>query len=1108
MLKEKLIQVLKSSPECTKLTGDDEAYEEFLDLFPANSLEKLSLENYCLGKPVTNKNTFCQWIERGLEPAFGRYSPGTSTGHLIYVKEDGTIWQQPRLEQRGSPEENISDIGVSHQKIAQAKDFTEAKIILSAEYFEQQGLPSMGPARMLRTLAIYNPEWVIPINSENDIRHFLGALSIDLSIDTPSPVALLETLGRFLSEIQKIVSNVTPYGFMKALYSEELGIAPKHKYKVILTAGAIRNGNISVPKNQTFFPEHYCTKTSEQPEKKFTLIFPDESQVETWCLKNQGRLHKHVGKLFSKENVKVGDLAQITKEKNNDLYRLSFIKKRKPGFDELKAKFLECVAPFDNFPSASFPKTAYWDERGYKSELIDQYNKNIREKLISQASTPEDHVEVFDAFYRLVFTKLPKSGNIQSLWEWRTADFVKYLNVEGKKTEFVSLWRQLISDVGPDFDRISKFNSDLTLLLEGSNYAVSQPAKSRGLPLFLLMLEYPEKHFYLQSTALSDAIAYFLDDYTALGTISEQQLESINKLGRKVFAVLEEWGWKPQDMLDVQSFLWITRITGETEPDEQNDQNEDTKMTTPKPDLNSVFYGPPGTGKTYHTVKKAVDIIDPEFSTTIPNSEIKDTVYKAKYDELVDAKQIRFVTFHQSFSYEDFVEGIRPEQDENSNLTYPVQDGIFKEIVRDAETDFTKGVSSQYNPNTIWKMSLGNTLGDDAYIYDECLENNYILLGYGGDLDFSEAENHNAILNTFRDNDHKLNKKDYDIIAVNYFTNEMQVGDIVIVSDGNNKFRAIAEIVSDYNVSKKLHRSDYVQCREVKWLFTTSESLPRSRIMNKAFSQMTLYKLSKDALNRQKLFAFLQSVEGEAADPANNKPYVLIIDEINRGNISRIFGELITLLEPTKRAGEDDARAVELPYSREKFSVPSNLFILGTMNTADRSLAKLDIALRRRFVFHEMMPEPGLLADKFIEGISLAKLLTAINNRIELLLDRDHTIGHAYLMGFDTFDGLKKAFRYSIVPLLQEYFYDDWQRIHWALNDQVKSSDRLRIIGKNTRNSMQNILPGIEDFHIPENNWHLNWDALENIETYRQMISVETMTSDAQADDTNEALET
>ena len=178
----------------------------------------------------------------------------------------------------------------------------------------------------------------------------------------------------------------------------------------------------------------------------------------------------------------------------------------------------------------------------------------------------------------------------------------------------------------------------------------------------------------------------------------------------------------------------------------------------------------------------------------------------------------------------------------------------------------------------------------------------------------------------------------------------------------------------------------------------------------------------------------------QAAEKESNKPFVLIIDEINRGNIAKIFGELITLIEDSRRLGADDETKVSLPYSNESFGVPNNLYLIGTMNTADRSIQLLDTALRRRFDFVEMMPKPELISKKLKDAeVDCQKMLKTMNERITTLLDREHQIGHTYLLGVDTMEKLSYAFQNKIFPLLQEYFFDDWSKIRAVLgrNDFV-----------------------------------------------------------------------
>ena len=210
---------------------------------------------------------------------------------------------------------------------------------------------------------------------------------------------------------------------------------------------------------------------------------------------------------------------------------------------------------------------------------------------------------------------------------------------------------------------------------------------------------------------------------------------------------------------------------------------------------------------------------------------------------------------------------------------------------------------------------------------------------------------------------------------------------------------------------------------------------------------------------------------------------VFIIDEINRGNISKIFGELITLLEPSKRIGAKEQLRAILPYSGQNFGVPDNVYLIGTMNTADRSIALIDTALRRRFSFVEMQPESSTLKDVLVDGIDISQMLDTLNKRITVLLDREHTIGHSYLLSLKTtptIENLAAIFEYTIVPLLQEYFYDDYEKIQLVLGDNQKPDDSTRLVVKKT-DAVK--LFGNADIDFPEY-YEINNEAFKRIDAY------------------------
>ena len=518
-----------------------------------------------------------------------------------------------------------------------------------------------------------------------------------------------------------------------------------------------------------------------------------------------------------------------------------------------------------------------------------------------------------------------------------------------------------------------------------------------------------------------------------------------------------------------------------------------TKPAIASAQTNQILYGPPGTGKTYSTIDRALEIIDPTFVESIKGKSEERSRLKARFDELVKARRIGFVTFHQSFSYEDFVEGLKATTNENGEIRYEIEDGIFKQMCSSAAAsvqgaDFASA-EEDYDlaGGHTWKMSLGNTQGPDAAVFDDCIEKGYILLGYGWDCDFSGVSSREEVRDRLQERYPEIGDNDYPVTACHAFVNTMKPGDLVIISDSNRSFRAIGRITGDYRYLSTNEDLDYSynQCRNVEWLRTFAPSLPADQLINGTFSQATIYQLRPPMIELARLRSLVNGSPKKDGEPS--PPFVLIVDEINRGNISRIFGELITLIEESKRAGEPEALSVKLPYSKEQFSVPSNLFLVGTMNTADRSLAQIDIALRRRFNFEELMPNVSLLSKlPLIEGIHIGQMLSAMNRRIEILYDREHTLGHTFFLSLrddPSLDELNRIFSGSILPLLEEYFFEDWEKIRLVLADDRKPAHQAIVAPKYSPKEIEGLFGPNYDQQI-QPAYKRNEEALQNPASY------------------------
>ena len=440
--------------------------------------------------------------------------------------------------------------------------------------------------------------------------------------------------------------------------------------------------------------------------------------------------------------------------------------------------------------------------------------------------------------------------------------------------------------------------------------------------------------------------------------------------------------------------------------------------------LNTILYGPPGTGKTYATTRRSVEICDVEAAP-----QDNDAV-RARYGELLEEGRIEFVTFHQSYGYEEFVEGLRPTAAEaqGGGMRLRVVDGVLKRIADRARRVPTLGA------RRIFKMALGDSASSggtpqDDSLFAKCIDSDSVILEYGGDIDWSDPryDNRKEILERWRrDRNPTATAFDRDVQAMRRFRVSMRPGDIIVASDGYEHFRAVGEVSGDYEFhpgQDGLHHR-----RAVRWCW---------HVRDREGDSVSVFKSGRfkhGPINRMKPANPAGLARYLGGDINAERSYVLVIDEINRANVSKVMGELITLLEEDKRDGAVNEVTAMLPYSGERFTLPSNLHILGTMNTADRSIALLDTALRRRFRFEEILPEPDLLSEAAERtGVDLPRVLRAINERIEYLVDRDHLIGHAWFMNAETRDDLDAVMRHNIIPLIAEYFYDDWSKVRAVL---------------------------------------------------------------------------
>ncbi len=764
------------------------------------------------------------------------------------------------------------------------------------------------------------------------------------------------------------------------------------------------------------------------------------------------------------------------------------------ALEEYKQAFLNAFPDDRTFSSPAYLQA----ERNYKLEIGERFSQ------INLTGAP---LEVTDALLKLL-TQPMSNGQPQNLVNWRQFDGLPAMT-DLQKQSFSAAVIDLVNGEDELQPRADRFMAYLTSLYEDLGKK-QFPSKIRGITSFFLFASDPAKFPFIKTTEIRKSMNELVGQQLSNDA---DQFEQVCTFLEQLKAALLTDNWSPRDMVDLQSFIWVkmnaqsdnsnsiafqaeeylegrygyrksptkyiaafqspsgkqlalerTRsgisiwLTEYSEtlegiqllrtysPDEPRNSN----LKSQAPDLspgnqaalvgvtsidaleklcdmyddiqvkesgvkpmmanstlptNRILYGPPGTGKTYATVELALQILDSDFFAS--HSHNRESL-KQRYDELKAEGRIEFVTFHQSFAYEDFVEGLRANSEGNAGVSYDIEDGVFKRLCDHCRSSST------------------NTLDDAMESFCE---------------DITEAP---KLLRTFRGKEFQIQYK-----GGKTFT-----------------FKPLAS-ATDY--------SGYtLSIPRIKDLY---QGRPDNEIYNVSYAKAVLNELREN---------YGLEAPGETTESVVG-PHVIIIDEINRGNIAKIFGELITLIEPSKRAGAPEALNVTLPYSKRKFSVPPNLYIIGTMNTADRSLVQVDTALRRRFQFIEMMPDLSLLSGIHVEGVDVSQMLKTINDRIELLYDREHTLGHSFflpLKGEPALEKLSQIMTLEVFPLLEEYFFEDWGRIRQVLGDSLKQQRDLQFFMEKHSDSDISRLLGSDVPGTLSSQFERNPDALNNPAAY------------------------
>lgn len=799
-------------------------------------------------------------------------------------------------------------------------------------------------------------------------------------------------------------------------------MAVKTLYKTINTNGEYSCGDIGVTTEEWL---DILNDEKSKPYHEALLCFLRQKEHKATCTK----VSQVYGKPAQYYNSKVYNFSKWVQKRLNrfsvkdaddkDTYWCITMQKgwdTKQGFQwQLRDELVEALriylmkALIDVFRNGK-PFNGYYEE--YKWDLLDR-------------SEGKDVLAVFDGL---------RGENV--IDNPRTDSVIKYL-VENEADKTKVCCQHLTDESVSLNERLAAFKSEIKALCPSK---WKNTANDERTASGLLTCVYPETYTFYKDEIYKNICDYFGYTSRKAGKKYEHFLELINgfvkSYGEEIQQIMlnEIKGFKNKPLnLAVQTLFWCmkdymkeelkNKMTTETNNSSKETWYDDVVRIWERR-KNIVLYGAPGTGKTYDVPELAVRLCDPAFMATDPSRE----EIVSRYNQLKTEKRIAFTTFHQSLDYEDWIEGLRPVVNENSQVTYEIESGIFKKLCEEAERPVVKDKQVGIADNAVvWKVSLQGTGDND--VRRECMENNHIRIGWDGYGPVISDETDWSV----------YNGEGKQILDA--YINKMKIGDIVMSCYSSQTIDAIGVVVGDYEFEDKF--PNYKRVRRVNWLVKNINENIVEMNDGKTMTLGTVYRLNSITLDNVK--SILEKYNTSSKMEENDKAYVMVIDELNRGNVSKVFGELITLLEADKRKGRINAESVVLPYSKKGFHIPNNVYLIATMNTADRSLGSLDYAIRRRFAFIAEKPF-GLEVDGFDEdlfekvsslfvknfdeykesGWDQTMKLESADTLSEEYKPEDVWIGHSYFLMQDEEgeDNTSNRLLYEIIPLLEEYVRD------------------------------------------------------------------------------------